>query len=346
MATLGLVLGGGGLVGMAYHAGVLKALHDRGVDLARADIMVGTSAGAILAAYLAIGWTPQDFYDYAYGRHPNSTPDPDEQREEVARIFTPLWSSGSERLRRSIGSMFAVASSRGYWNRVARGRVPLQQLRRFFPAGMYSTNESQERFRHDLPSEWPRDGIYLCAADLYSGARVAFGAPGAPPSPFHDAVLASIAIPGVFPSVRIGGRHYVDGGVHSATSLDLAADAGCDAILCVAPLGYRRDIAMSVRDVRKLAPIVLRAGFARALKREVIAARERGIHVFVIRPYLSELGIHGTNSMRHHDRTAVVEGALEGTTRLLDEHADEPALRSFLDATHKSQIESESARRA
>jgi hypothetical protein len=103
---------------------------------------------------------------------------------------------------------------------------------------------------------------------------------------------------------------------------------------------------MSVRDVRKLAPIVLRAGFARALKREVIAARERGINVFVIRPYLSELGIHGTNSMRHHDRTAVVEGALEGTTRLLDEHADEPALRSFLDATHKSQIESESARRA
>jgi NTE family protein len=336
MATLGLVLGGGGLIGMAYHAGVLKALHDRGMNLARADIMVGTSAGAILAAYLAIGWTPEDFYDYAYGRHPDSTGDPDEQRAEVARIFTPLWSSGSERLRRSIGSMFAVASSRGYWNRVARGRMPLQQLRRLFPSGMYSTQESQERLREDLPSEWPRENIYLCAADLYSGARVAFGAPGAPPAPFHDAVLASIAIPGVFPSVRIGGRHYVDGGVYSATSLDLATDAGCDAILCIAPLGYRRDVAMSIRDVRKLAPVLLRAGFARALRREVIAARERGIDVFVIRPYLSELGMHGTNSMRHHDRTAVVEGALEGTKRLLDEHADNPALHAFLDASRPS----------
>jgi NTE family protein len=335
MATLGLVLGGGGLVGMAYHAGVLKALHDRGIDLARSDIIVGTSAGAILASYLAIGWTPQDFYDYAYGRHPDSIADPDEQRQEVARIFTPLWSTKAERLRRSIGSTFAVASSRGYWNRVARGRLPLQQLRRLFPAGLYSTEETQERLRRDLPAEWPREGIYICAADLYSGQRVAFGAPGAPPAPFHDAVLASVAIPGVFPSIRIGGSHYVDGGVYSATSLDLAADAGCEAILCVAPLGYRRDVAMSFRDFRKLAPILLRAGFARSLKREVIAARERGIDVFVIRPYLSELGMHGTNSMRHHDRTAVVEGAREGTNKLLDEHADEPVLRTFLDASRK-----------
>lgn len=295
--------------------------------------MVGTSAGAIMAAYLAIGWSPQDFYDYAHGRHPDSTADPNEQRAEVARIFTPLWATGGERLRRSIGSVFAIASSRGYWNRVARGRVPLQRLRRAFPAGMYSTDESQERLRRDLPADWPRDGMFLCAADLYSGKRVAFGAPGAPPAPFHDAVLAAIAIPGVFPSIRIGGHHYVDGGVYSATSLDLATEAGCDAILCVAPLGYRRDVAMSIREFRTLPPVLLRAGFARALRREVIAARERGADVFVIRPYLSELGIHGTNSMRHHDRTAVVEGALQGTKKLLDEHADDPALRSFLNAS-------------
>ncbi|MGH2788941.1 MAG: patatin-like phospholipase family protein [Actinomycetota bacterium] len=332
MAKLGLVLGGGGLVGMAYHAGVLKALHDRGMDLTRADILVGTSAGAIMAAYLAIGWTPQDFYDYAYGRHPDSTADPDEQRDEVARIFTPLWTSSGERVRRSIGSLFAVASSRGYWERLAHGRVPLGPLRRAFPAGMYSTDESQERLRKDLPSAWPRAGIYLCAADLYSGKRVAFGTPGSPPAPFHDAVLASIAIPGVFPSIRIGDRHYVDGGVYSATSLDLAAEAGCDAILCVAPLGYRRDVELSLREIRKLPPVLLRAGFARALRREVVAARARGIEVFVIRPYLSELGIHGTNSMRHHDRTSVVEEAMRGTKRLLDDRADEPALQAFLDA--------------
>jgi NTE family protein len=329
MAKLGLVLGGGGLVGMAYHAGVLKALHDRGLDLNRADVMVGTSAGAIMAAYLAIGWTPHDFYEYAYGRHPDSSADPDEQRAEVARLFTPLWSTGGERVRRSIGSLFAVASSRGYWDRLARGRLPVGALRRAFPSGMYSTEESHERLRRDLPEEWPRGGIFLCAADLYSGRRVAFGAPNAPPAHFVDAVLAAIAIPGVFPSVRIGDRHYVDGGVYSATSLDLAADADCDAILCVAPLGYRRDIELSWREIRRMPPILLRAGFARALRREVVAARAKGIDVFVIRPYLSELGLHGTNAMRHHDRTGVVEAALEGTNRLLDDRPDEPALQAF-----------------
>jgi NTE family protein len=320
---------------MAYHAGVLKALDDEGIDLARADVMVGTSAGAILAAYLAIGWSPRDFYDYAYGRHPDSTPDPEEQRGEVGRLFTPLWESRSERLRRSVGSLFAIASSRGFWYRVARDRLPLGALRRTFPSGMYSSEETRERFHRDLPSKWPRNGIYLCAADLYSGRRVAFGHPDAPIAPFNDAVAASVAIPGVFPPVRVGDRHYVDGGVVSATSLDLATQAECDAILCVAPLGYRRDSDLSFRDPRKWAPVFLRAQFARSLRREVLAARERGIDVFVIRPYLSDLGLHGTNSMRHIDRIAVVEGAITGTRKVLQEYKSHPALERFRSTLRK-----------
>lgn len=320
---------------MAYHAGVLKALDDQGVDLARADVVVGTSAGAIMASYLAIGWSPQDFYDYAYGRHPDSTSDPDEQRGEVGRLFTPLWQSRAERLRRGLGSLFAIASSRGYWHRVAREHMPMGVLRRAFPSGMYSSDETRDRFRDDLPSRWPRDGIYLCAADLYSGRRVVFGHPEAPKVPFHDAVLASVAIPGVFPPVRVGDRHYVDGGVVSATSLDVATDADCDAILCIAPLGYRRDAGMSVRDPRKWPPVLLRTQFARALRREVLAARARGVDVFVIRPYLSDLTLHGTNSMRHHDRVAVVEGAIKGTHRVLEENASHPALRRFRDSLRK-----------
>jgi NTE family protein len=314
---------------MAYHAGVLKALQDRGLDLSGADVIIGTSAGSVIGSYLASGWDMGDFYAYAQGQHPEAETDPDEQRREVGRIFTPLSRTRAERVRRGLGSLFAAAASRGYLRRALTGeRIPAA-LRRAFPSGLYSTTETRLRFTEDLPQEWPRPGLYLCTVDLYTGERVAFGHPSAPPASLPDAVLASTAIPGVFPPVRIGDRQFVDGGVTSATSLDLATDDRCDVILCVAPLGYRNDGVVSVREPKLWGPMLIRSLFARALSREVKQARARGVHVFVIRPWLTELRSHGTNSMRHFDRATLSEGARRGTMRLLHEYADHPVIASF-----------------
>ncbi|MDQ4143967.1 MAG: patatin-like phospholipase family protein [Actinomycetota bacterium] len=325
---VGLVLGGGGLIGMGYHAGALKALEEAGADPVGADLIVGTSAGSILGAYLRSGWSATDFHDYAHGRHPKSEKSVEDQKAQVREIFTPMWASNPERVRRAIGGVFAAAASRGIWSK-AGGRMPGAGLRRIFPAGMYSTEGTRQRFREDLPQEWPERDLYVCAADLYTGELVPFGHRFAPKADLREAVLASTAIPGIFPPVKIDGRHYVDGGVKSATSLDLAADDGCEAIICIAPLGYRRDEGLSRTDVRLFPPMVLRALFARSLKREVTEARKKGIEVLVIRPWLTELKAHGTNSMRHYDRVQVVEGAREGTLRLLEQHADHPALQAF-----------------
>lgn len=325
---IGLVLGGGGLIGMGYHAGALKALEEAGADPTRADLVVGTSAGAILGSYLRAGWTASDFHDYAHGKHPNAEKSVDDQKAQVREIFTPMWKDNSERVRRAIGGAFAAASSRGIWAKLG-GAQPGAGLRKRFPAGMYSTDGTRQRLAGDLPKEWPKRDTFICAADLYSGERVAFGHPAAPEAELPEAVLSSTAIPGVFPPVKIGGRHYVDGGVKSATSLDLAADAGCEAIICVAPLGYRRDEGLSRTDMRLYPPMVLRALFARSLRREVVAARKKGIEVLVIRPWLTDLKLHGTNSMRHYDRPKVVEGAREGTRRLIEENSDHPALKAF-----------------
>ncbi|MGH2695092.1 MAG: patatin-like phospholipase family protein [Actinomycetota bacterium] len=325
----GLILGGGGLVGMGYHAGALKALEEAGLHPGSADVIVGTSAGAVMGAYLRVGWTPTDFYDYGMGRHPRSPSDPDGQRAEVRDVFTPLWSTRGERARRWMGSMFAVAAARGYWRAGGSGRLPHPRLRRLFPSGMYSTERTRQRLREDLPGEWPRDDLFLCVADLYSGRRVAFGTPEAPTATLPDAVMASTAIPGVFPPVRIGPRYYVDGGVLSATSLDLAVDAGCKTALCIAPLGFREDGPPMIRDPAMWGPVAVRTLFARALRREVRAARERSVEVLVIRPWLTELKAHGTNSMRHFDRVAVIDAAREGTRRLLEEHADHPAITAL-----------------
>ncbi|HEY7874040.1 MAG TPA: patatin-like phospholipase family protein [Actinomycetota bacterium] len=324
--TLGLVLGGGGLVGMGYHAGVLKALDDVGVDPALFDVIVGTSAGSVIGSYLATGWTLSDFFEYAHGRHARAEHDEAGQRDEVRRMFEPLWHSRGERIRRGIGSTFAVASARGYWSKASRGRVPGTALRRAFPSGLYSTEESRRRLHEDLPDQWPSRTLYVCAADLYTGQRVVFGRDGAPPARLADAVLASTAIPGLFPPVRIGERQYVDGGIVSASSLDLAVEAGCDAILCVAPLGYRNEGGLP--EPKMWGPMIVRSLFARSLRREVMDARRRGVEVLVIRPWVTELVAQGTNSMRHFDRGAVVDAAREGALRLLDDHSDHAVLRA------------------
>ena len=329
---LGLVLGGGGLIGMGYHAGVIKALDDWGVDVSRSDVIVGTSAGSIIGSYLAAGWEPSDFFDYAHGKHPKSAREGEDQAEEVRRIFQPLWSNPVDRARRTVGSLFTLAASRGYWNKATFGREPGEALKRRFPSGLYSTTDTRVRLHQDLPTGWPRRDLYICAVDLYTGKRVAFGHPDAPPAELPDAVLASTAIPGVFPPVKIGDRRYVDGGAYSATSLDLAVEAGCDAILCIAPLGYKSDGIVTARDPKIWFPMLARTLFARALRREVVEARAKGIDVFVLRPGLTELKAHGTNAMRDFDRITFTTETRASTLRLLDENSDHATLKAFADA--------------
>jgi NTE family protein len=330
---------------MAYHAGALKALEETGVDLGGSDIIIGTSAGSVMASYIGgAGWTGDDFFQYAHGRHPDVAKDPDDDREAVRQIFEPLWTSGSERVRRSIGSFFALASSRGHWHRASRGKMPFAYLRHMFPAGLYSTQRTRERLHEDLPAEWPREGLYICAADLYTGKLVPFGRAGAPESPLPDAVLASCAIPGVFPPVRISGRQCVDGGAVSATSLDLAVEDGAKSIICIAPLGYRNEGSVFVPDPHAWAPMLTRSFFARPLRREVHDAREKGVEVLVIRPWINELKDLGTNAMRHFDRGAVSNAAREGTLRLLEQQADHPALAAArTDNTARPEPESDTA---
>jgi NTE family protein len=57
MTTHALVLGGGGEAGVAWEIGLLAGLAQRGVDLRDADVVIGTSAGAIVGTLLLSGRT-------------------------------------------------------------------------------------------------------------------------------------------------------------------------------------------------------------------------------------------------------------------------------------------------
>jgi NTE family protein len=118
-----------------------------------------------------------------------------------------------------------------------------------------------------------------------------FGAPGAPEASVRDAVLASCAVPGIFPPVRIDGREYVDGGVWSPTNLDAAPAQRRSRVLCLAPTAASRD---------------LRAVTAAALAAETLALRARGADVSVIRPDASSAEAIGVSLMDARRRSAVL----------------------------------------
>jgi predicted acylesterase/phospholipase RssA len=62
MTRTALVLGGGGITGIAWEWGILAGLAERGVDLRAADLVVGTSAGSVVGAQMAAGLDPEERY--------------------------------------------------------------------------------------------------------------------------------------------------------------------------------------------------------------------------------------------------------------------------------------------
>ena len=224
---------------------------------------------------------------------------------------------------------FAAASSPGLWPARLVRRLPISRGRKALPSALYSTTRVAERLRRDLPASWPPTSLYICAADVDTGQRVAFGRPHEPCASLPDAVLASTAIPGVFPPVKIGGRYYVDGGNVSASSLDLAADEGCMDVLCIAPLGYRIEGRSLALDPKLWPLLAVRQPFVRFFSKELAQARARGVRVFVVQPWVSELRALGINAMRQHDRVAVSEAARRGASRLFADNTDHPVLTAF-----------------
>lgn len=305
----GLVLGGGGVVGMSYHAGVLHALAEEGgLDPASADLIVGTSAGSVMGALLRTGWTAADCWAFALEEHPVvSELDEDERRRRERAVFTPRLETPSAMARRVMGSSYVMARS------VLRGPAPRVPgfLAKRFPAGLFTNGETRDRLAEVLPEEWPAKDFWAVAVDLNTGRRVTFGRPGSPEASLRTGVLSSCAIPGIYPPVRVGGRLLVDGGAHSSTHLDLAAKAGCDLIIGVAPMAFDPSSppgAMS-RLTRQLP--------TRSLAREARVARAQGAIVLLVRPSGDELRIHGRDMMRPSDTGVIARSAYECTARLL-----------------------------
>src|SRR4029453_18058736 len=76
-----LVLGGGGITGIAWEIGLLAGLADAGIDLTGADLVVGTSAGSVVGAQVPRGAALPAMYDAQLEPPPS---------EKVARMAPSL----------------------------------------------------------------------------------------------------------------------------------------------------------------------------------------------------------------------------------------------------------------
>lgn len=295
---MGLVLGAGGVLGLAYHAGALAALAEAtGWDPRTADVLVGTSAGSITASLLRAGLPAADL---------------------LARATGGSLSAEGGRLLSGAGPAAAAAGPpRGRWSWSGAGSTGLlrQALARpgsvrlaaavaaALPHGWASTESFVGPLRGVLGAAWPDRPTWLCAVRLDDGARVVFGAPNAPTAAWPDAVAASCAIPSVFQPVVIGGRRYVDGGVHSVTNLDAAAGCDLDLVVVSAPMAMRTAAAPLAPDVP------LRLAAAARLRAEAGAVRRRGTEVVLLLPSSSDRRAMGMDMMDLRRRAAVAEQA-------------------------------------
>jgi NTE family protein len=298
VTRVGLVLGGGGVVGQAYHSGVLAVLqHDLGFDARTAELIVGTSAGSITGALLRFGVSAEDLAAWTV-KAPLSGDD--EVLRQMAEAPLPElapfrpWELLRRPLRLPGRHMVQRALTRPLQFRpMAAGMTLLAPGRR-------DVVEQLAALRELEGPGWPERGLWICAVRRRDGRRIVFGRPGSPEAPLHLAIGASCAVPGYFAPVVIGRHGYLDGGVHSPTNAAVLRGHGLDVVIVIAPMsgpaGWRPGVFPAARRYSD-----------RILQREVRALRADGVATVVFTPGAGEQRVMGTDMMSRARLDEVVQ---------------------------------------
>jgi NTE family protein len=229
--SLALVLGGGGVVGIAWETGVLAGLRQAGLDLSKVDLIVGTSAGSVVGAQVATGCDLDELYARVI-----QPPDPAVERAPAVDIA-------------AFTQAYQEAAPNGVMTQAARARLGALAL-----AATHTPTEASrlETIQARLPIHvWPDRRLLVTAVDALDGGFVVWDKSAGVPLPL--AVASSCAVPLIYPPMTINGRRYLDGGVRSATNADLAQ--GCDGVIILAVMARQPGLA---------APVEAEAGRLRA----------------------------------------------------------------------------------
>jgi NTE family protein len=210
-----LVLGGGGVAGIAWQTGILLGIADNSPAavqaLLKSDVLLGTSAGSAVVAQISSGLSLADLFARQVAEE-SAEIDPGVAIEAIADLFLAALSDPDATVSQKRQRIGAVA---------LKTETVTEPLRR---------NVIAQR----LPSHsWPDRVLRVTAIDIATGELVVFDRDSG--VDLVDAVAASCAVPGAWPPVTIGDVRYMDGGVGSTINLDIAGD--CDAAVVLVPAG-------------------------------------------------------------------------------------------------------------
>jgi NTE family protein len=309
---VGLVLGGGGVVGLAYHAAALTALEtDLGWDPRSAEVIVGTSAGSVVGSLLRLGVPATDLAALAVDVETRATPRHIEIALRQQADFPDIALRSFLRLPRPPSPALLASWVRRPWHFdpvaavvavMADGRLDLAEL----ASGADAIGDG-----------WPEQPLWICAVRRHDLRRVVFGRDAFPP--LTTAMAASCAIPGYFSPVDAGGQDYLDGGVRSPTNADVLRHRALDVAIIVSPMSGtglpRFGLTAAMRRYAK-----------RKVDAEVAVLRKAGVPAVVIEPS-AEVAAHlGRDFMdRGHVGEAVRLGYLDAGEQL-----GRPSLRRLL----------------
>jgi NTE family protein len=196
-----LVLGGGGPVGRAWEIGLVDGLADQGIDLGTADLIIGTSAGAVVGAHLAL--------KQGFGAPPEIAAPPPVHFESMAELAAAM--------------MRAAQSPNPEPVRAEIGKIALNAQTISEEASL-----SRPMFAPFIGQAWPNQ-FRATTVNARTGQFQIWDASSG--APLERAIAASTAAPCVWPPITINGERYIDGGVRSMLNADLAIS--CDVVIAV-----------------------------------------------------------------------------------------------------------------
>jgi NTE family protein len=298
------------------------------------DLMLGTSAGSVLAAALRCGVSIDELVAYQRGEHIGALAGLGEvqagpwPRPPRLRLGSPRLAlaalTAPHRLHPAVQACAWLPIGRENHDHlysmvhVLQSRIPSKAAASALLTATSAASATLDAAAAEAASGWVDQRTWVVALDYDSGRRVVFGRPGAPPANLAEAVAASCSVPGWYEPVVIDGRRYVDGGVISVTSLGLLAGQGVDEICVLAPM------ASLVAD-RRYAPHMqlergVRSLLTYLLRREVRELRAAGVTVTVLTPGPQDLAVMGVNLMDPRRRQAVLETSLRTSMAGLAAH--------------------------
>ncbi len=322
-----VVLGSGGVVGAAWMTGALHAVQQHlPVPVGDVDLIVGTSAGSVLAAALRCGVTLDEMTALQRGEPVPALRDAGlRDLDEGPHPPRPHLRAGSPRLMlTTLRAPRTIHPGVGASAWLPRGRGRHEALHAMVAAlDTFAGQRNASRGLADWsPGSWADGRTWIVAVDFDTGHRVMFGRAGAPRVSAPRRRRRVLLDPGVVRAAVIDGRRYVDGGVRSSTSLRSLAQAGLDEVYVLAPMASlvpgrpSRAAERLERRVRRL--------ITRSLLREAAALRACGTRVTLLTPGPEDLAAMGANVMDPRRRQPVLDVSLRTSAATIATAGDHP----------------------